>query len=63
MGDVDDAAQTVDDTKGVTSGSVSPSQIAKSWQGKGNYPGIDEYQDISVEKEVVLYRGEPNGSS
>ena len=62
LDDVDDAAQTVDDTKVVKSGSVSPSQIAKSWQGKGNYPGIDEYQDIIVEKEVVLYRGEPNGS-
>ena len=41
---------------------LSPSEQAKSWQGKGKYPGIDEYTDVTVDKGTVLYRGEPNGS-
>ncbi|WP_295090453.1 polymorphic toxin-type HINT domain-containing protein, partial [Ruminococcus sp.] len=41
---------------------ISPSEQAKSWQGKGKYPGVDEYVDVTVNKGTVLYRGEPNGS-
>ncbi len=41
---------------------LSPSEQAKSWQGKGKYPGVDEYTDVTVDKGTVLYRGEPNGS-
>ena len=45
-----------------TSGSKTPSEIARSWQGTGKYPGIDDYVDVTVEKGTVLYRGEPNGT-
>ena len=44
------------------SGSKTPSEIARSWQGTGKYPGIDDYVDVIVEKGTVLYRGEPNGT-
>ena len=44
------------------SGSKTPSEIARSWQGTGKYPGIDDYVDVTVEKGTVLYRGEPNGT-
>lgn len=40
----------------------SPSSTAQSWQGSDDYPGIDNYTDITVHKGTVLYRGEPNGS-
>jgi len=40
----------------------SPSEIAKSWQGKGNYPGVDEYEDIIIKKDNIIYRGEPKGT-
>ena len=36
-------------------GSKTPSEIARSWQGTGKYPGIDDYVDITVEKGTVLY--------
>ena len=44
------------------SGSKTPSEIARSWQGTGKYPGIDEYVDITIDKGTILYRGEPNGT-
>ncbi|MFS0653840.1 pre-toxin TG domain-containing protein, partial [Bacillus sp. 179-C3.3 HS] len=40
----------------------SPSEIARSWQGQGAYPGIDKYRDISLKRGTVIYRGEPFGS-
>ena len=46
----------------VKSGGKTPSEIARSWQGTGKYPGIDDYVDVTVEKGTVLYRGEPNGT-
>ncbi len=48
--------------KVVEGGRKTPSEIARSWQGKGKYPGIDDYVDITVKKGTVLYRGEPNGT-
>ena len=48
--------------KVVESGSKTPSEIARSWQGTGKYPGIDDYVDVTVENGTVLYRGEPNGT-
>ena len=42
--------------------SKTPSEIARTWQGIGKYPGIDDYADVTVEKGTVLYRGEPNGT-
>lgn len=47
---------------GVEGGGKTPSEIARSWQGTGKYPGIDDYVDVTVEKGTVLYRGEPNGT-
>lgn len=41
---------------------ATPSQLARSWQGSGKYPGIDNYIDVTVTKGTVLYRGEPNGT-
>lgn len=35
-------------------GSKTPSEIARSWQGTGKYPGIDDYVDITVER-VLFY--------
>ena len=43
-------------------GNKTPSEIARSWQGLGKYPGIDEYTDVTVVKGTILYRGEPNGT-
>lgn len=48
--------------KNVESGRKTPSEIAKSWQGTGKYPGKDDYVDVIVKKGTVLYRGEPNGT-
>ena len=41
---------------------ATPSQLARSWQGMGKYPGVDDYDDITVKKGTILYRGEPNGT-
>ena len=40
----------------------SPSKTAKSWQGKDDYPGIDDYVDVNMHKGDILYRVEPNGT-
>lgn len=40
----------------------SPANTAKSWQGQGDYPGVDNYTDINMHKGDILYRGEPNGT-
>jgi hypothetical protein len=47
--------------KGV-GGAKSPSEVAKSWQGSGKYPGVDNYKDITLKEGKVVYRGEPNGT-
>lgn len=49
-------------TSNKASVSASPSEMAKSFQGKGDCPGIDNYTDTTVFKGRVLYRGEPNGT-
>ena len=41
---------------------VTPSQLARSWQGTGKYIGVDDYVDTVVKKGTILYRGEPNGT-
>ena len=46
----------------VTWENATPSQLARSWQGSGKYPGVDDYVDITVKKGTILYRGEPNGT-
>lgn len=50
------------DQKYNISGLKSSTVEAQSWQGKGKYPGIDEYKDVVIKKGTVLYRGEPGGS-
>ncbi len=47
---------------GVKGGIKTLSEIAKSRQGSGKYPGIDNYKDITLRKGTVIYRGEPNGT-
>lgn len=46
----------------VTWENATPSQLARSWQGSGKYPGVDDYVDVTVKKGTILYRGEPNGT-
>ena len=49
-------------TKAIEGGTASPSEIAKSWQGTGKYPGVDRYKDITIKQDKIIYRGEPNGT-
>lgn len=37
----------------------SPSEFARSWQGSGDYPGIDKYRDITIKKGKIIYGGAP----
>ena len=46
----------------VTWEDATPSQLARSWQGAGDYMGVDEYVDTPIHKGRILYRGEPNGT-
>ncbi len=41
---------------------TSPSVLANSQQGYGNYPGVDKYKNTTIKEGSVIYRGEPNGS-
>lgn len=36
--------------------------LERSWQGTGQYTGVDSYTDTVVKKGTILYRGEPNGT-
>ena len=56
----EDDVKIVGDT--IAGDSKTPSEIARSWQGSGKYPGIDDYTDVTVGKGTILYRGEPNGT-
>jgi len=49
-------------TDNAVQASATPSQLAKSWQGSGKYPGVDDYIDVTIRKGTTLYRGEPNGT-
>lgn len=33
----------------------SPSEQAQAWQGKGDYPGVDDHKDITLKKGTVVY--------
>lgn len=37
----------------------TPSSIARSWQGQGNYPGVDRFKDITLKKGQIIYGGAP----
>jgi RHS repeat-associated protein len=41
----------------------TPSQFAQSWQGTGDYPGIDNYRDITLKKGKIIYGGTPGQSN
>ena len=41
---------------------ATPSQLARSWQGGGRYPGIDDWKSQTYQKGDILYRGELNGT-
>ena len=40
-------------------GMDSPTERAQGWQGKGNYPGVDDYKDITLKKGKIIYAGDP----
>ena len=37
----------------------SPSAVARTFQGNGAYPGVDNFRDITLKKGTILYAGEP----
>jgi hypothetical protein len=39
------------------------SAIARSFQGRGRYPGIDRFRDITLKKGTLLYAGYPGQSA
>ncbi len=41
----------------------SPSDFARSWQGQGDYPGVDRFRDITVKKGTILMAGAPSQGS
>ncbi|MGJ0635961.1 RHS repeat-associated core domain-containing protein [Xenorhabdus bovienii] len=41
----------------------SPSDFARSWQGQGDYPGVDRFRDITVKKGTILMAGAPGQGS
>ncbi|MGH8243329.1 MAG: hypothetical protein ACRETY_08275, partial [Steroidobacteraceae bacterium] len=41
----------------------APSAIARSFQGRGNYLGIDRFKDITLKKGTILYAGFPGQSA
>ncbi|WP_323860155.1 RHS repeat-associated core domain-containing protein [Xenorhabdus szentirmaii] len=42
-----------------TASTQSPSEFARSWQGQGEYPGVDRFKDITVKKGTILMAGAP----
>jgi RHS repeat-associated protein len=43
--------------------SEASSTIARSFQGRGRYPGIDRFRDITLKKGTILYAGYPGQSA
>lgn len=37
----------------------TPADLARGFQGSGNYPGIDRWKDIILKKGTIVYAGEP----
>jgi hypothetical protein len=63
VGVVDDVVEGANKINIPTEGvNNTPSEIAKNWQGSGKYPGVDNYKDIIIKKDTVIYRGEPYGT-
>ncbi|MDO7852968.1 DUF6443 domain-containing protein [Hymenobacter convexus] len=38
-------------------------QQAAGWQGKGNYPGVDKWRDVTLKPGTVVHAGEPGGGN
>jgi RHS repeat-associated protein len=51
------------DPLGLTCKENSPSKLAASWQGKGNYPGVDAWSDTVLKKGTLVAHGAPGGSN
>jgi hypothetical protein len=50
-------------TRSVAANSApTPAELARSWQGSGDYPGVDVYRDITLKKGTVIYGGAPGQS-
>jgi hypothetical protein len=43
--------------------STGTSSLARSYQGRGQYPGIDRFRDITLKKGTLLYAGYPGQSA
>lgn len=43
-------------------GALSPAAQARSWQGKGDYPGVDNWSDTTIKKGRIVYGGTPGQS-
>jgi hypothetical protein len=43
--------------------SGASSAVARSFQGRGRYPGIDRFRDITLKKGTILYAGYPGQSA
>ncbi len=41
----------------------SPAYMAKQWQGKGDYPGVDDWINIKIEKGTKVWGGTPGQSN
>lgn len=46
----------------VATGGTSVSSLAQAFQGKGSYPGVDQFVDVVVKKGTIVYAGEPGVS-
>jgi RHS repeat-associated protein len=42
---------------------ITPSHVARSFQGTQKYPGIDRFRDITLKKGTVIYSGYPGQSA
>ncbi len=43
-------------------GPLSPSQLARSWQGSGAYPGVDSYSNVALKQGTVVVGATPGQS-
>ena len=41
----------------------SPSEEARNWQGKGDYPGVDNWKDTTLKKGTAVWGGAPGQSN
>jgi RHS repeat-associated protein len=51
------------DPLGLSCKEKSPSALAASWQGKGNYPGVDAWSDTTLRKGTLVAHGAPGASN